>query len=135
MPTVISVAKYREEFQYNDCLGSSIANQYIATLHLCFNTTIVWVRHESDNLLPKAKQCFNTTIVWVRHSEFTSISPEPKFQYNDCLGSSNRTDYLPCAILQFQYNDCLGSSEGIGFLGKVGDMFQYNDCLGSSFWS
>ncbi len=76
-----------------------------------------------------------------------------KFQYNDCLGSSNIKVNDKNILRRFQYNDCLGSSFSLSGISCVytcfnttivwvrlncsakwlpARVFQYNDCLGSS---
>ena len=54
------------------------------------------------------------------------------FQYNDCLGSSKKSNSDNDTFNLFQYNDCLGSSH-VGEDSEIQNLeFQYNDCLGSS---
>ena len=149
--------KYRDfgEFQYNDCLGSSIITPlgnssflkvsiqrlfgFVAIIDIDFldhiigfNTTIVWVRHYWQQVYRKLQYSFNTTIVWVRlqplHNciSFFIVSIQRLFGFVlEKIGSNYR-------FKKFQYNDCLGSSYTFRITFFMFFWFQYNDCLGSS---
>ena len=98
-------------FQYNACLGSTLAASLLCILFKGFNTTLVWVRLLGSVFLSIVHASFNTTLVWVRPAHSWNIdksnfvvSIQRLFGFDLKIGNLKGND-----LNRFQYNACLGS--------------------------
>ena len=78
------------EFQYNTCFGS--INQDLSNWNVSsdFNTTLVSVQWNLEQIEYLSPMDFNTTLVSVQFQELAERFLKEGFQYNTCFGSMQK---------------------------------------------